>query len=148
MPMIDVSGIDPQHHDAVASLAAQMREHGLRRDEPVRSTFGLLGDRWSTLIILVLGMGTWRHAELRRVLGRLGSEERISQRVMTLKLRSLERDGFVFRHATQDVPPRVSYRLTPLGSALLTEVHRLIDWVNERADTVRMARDAYDAMGD
>lgn len=148
MPIIDVSGIDRLHHDAVNALAVQMREHGLRRDEPVRSTFGLLGDRWSTLIILVLGMGTWRHAELRRVLGRLGSEERISQRVMTLKLRVLERDGFVCRHVTQDVPPRVSYSLTPLGNALLSEVHRLIDWVNERADTIRMARAAYDAMED
>lgn len=145
---IDLAGIDPAHHAAVAALAAQMRAHGIRRDEPVRATFGYLGDRWSTLILLVLAMGTWRHAELRRVLGRLGAEEAISQRVLTLKLRTLERDGFVMRHATTHTPPRVSYELTPLGRELHAKATDLIGWVNERASRIRAARAAFDAAED
>jgi DNA-binding HxlR family transcriptional regulator len=89
-------------------------------------------------------MGTWRHAELRRVLGRLGSEEKISQRVLTLKLRTLEREGLVVRQATQSVPPKVSYTLTALGDELRIEAERLIDWVNVRAGQVRASREAFD----
>ncbi|MEO0032588.1 MAG: hypothetical protein RIS94_2346 [Pseudomonadota bacterium] len=145
--VIDLSGIDPALHDSVDALARQMIAHGVQRDEPVRMIFGLLGDRWSTLILLVLGMGTWRHAELRRVLGRLGSEEKISQRVLTLKLRTLEREGLVSRHVVESVPPKVSYTLTPMGAELRGKAMLLIDWVNERAAQVRAARAAFDAAG-
>ena len=125
-----------------------MAEHGVRRDEPVRMIFGLLGDRWTTLILLVLGMGTWRHAELRRVLGRLGAEEKISQRVLTLKLRTLEREGLVERQVTDSVPPKVSYALTPMGADLRVEAERLIGWVNSRAAAIRAARAAFDQTPD
>lgn len=142
---IDLAGIAPAHHQGVARLAANMREGGRERDEPVRSTFALLGDRWSTLIVLVLGIGAWRHAELRRVLGRLGAEEAISQRVLTLKLRALERDGFVARQATGHVPPRVSYSLTPMGEDLCDEAQRMIAWVRARGEAIRSARATFDA---
>jgi DNA-binding HxlR family transcriptional regulator len=141
---LDLSGIDPAFHASVTALASQMTQHGVRRDEPVRMIFGLLGDRWSTLILLVLGMGTWRHAELRRVLGRLGAEEKISQRVLTLKLRTLEREGLVLRHVTESVPPKVSYALTPMGADLRREAEQLIGWVNSRAAAVHAARTAFD----
>ena len=121
-----------------------MITHGVKRDEPVRMIFGLLGDRWSTLILLVLGMGTWRHAELRRVLGRLGAEEKISQRVLTLKLRALEREGLVSRLVVDSVPPRVSYALTATGRELRAEAERLIGWVNARAERFHAARAAFD----
>lgn len=142
--VIDLSGIDPALHEGVEALARQMIAHGVQREQPVRAIFGLLGDRWSTLILLVLGMGTWRHAELRRVLGRLGSEEKISQRVLTLKLRTLEREGLVSRHVVDSVPPRVSYTLTPLGADLRAEATRLIDWVNARSAQFVAARAAFD----
>ena len=145
---LDLAGIDPAFHAAVCALAGQMAEHGVRRDEPVRMVFGLLGDRWTTLILLVLGMGTWRHAELRRVLGRLGAEEKISQRVLTLKLRTLEREGLVVRHVTDSVPPKVSYALTPMGSDLRREAERLIGWVNSRAANFHAARATFDRIAD
>ena len=132
----------------MTALASQMAEHGVRRDEPVRMIFGLLGDRWTTLILLVLGMGTWRHAELRRVLGRLGAEEKISQRVLTLKLRTLEREGLVLRRVTESVPPRVSYALSPMGEDLRREAERLIAWVNSRATVIQAARLAFDGTED
>ena len=142
---LDLSGIDAAFHGPVTALARKMDEHGVRRDEPVRMIFGLLGDRWTTLILLVLGMGTWRHAELRRVLGRLGAEENISQRVLTLKLRTLEREGLVMRHVNASVPPKVSYALSPMGADLRGEAERLIGWVNSRAAAIHAARAAFDA---
>lgn len=107
---------------------------------------GLLGDRWSTLILLVLATGEWRHAELRRVLAQLSAEQAISQRVLTLKLRALERDGFVARAVSADVPPRVSYRLTELGSALHGQARRMIDWVNSQGKAIAAARVQFDAL--
>lgn len=145
---IDLSGIDPVFHQSIATLARDMAAHGVRRDDPVRSVFGLLGDRWSTLILLVLSFGTWRHAELRRVLGRLGSEEKISQRVLTLKLRALEREGMVTRHVVESVPPKVSYSLTTLGHELHAEAEHLIAWVNARQSAIKQARARFDQAED
>jgi DNA-binding HxlR family transcriptional regulator len=143
--MIDLAGIDPKLHDAVTALAADMRAHGYQRDDPVREVFALLGDRWTTLILLVLDIGLWRHAELRRVLGRLAAEGKISQRVLTLKLRALERDGIVRRHATADVPPMVSYELSDLGRSLIGEARRLMAWVHAHRVQIESARSAFEA---
>lgn len=132
----------------LANLAAEMAIHGKDRDDPAREVMGLLGDRWSTLILLVLGTGTFRHAELRRTLAQLSSEQAISQRVLTLKLRTLERDGFVARAVTGDVPPKVSYRLTPLGADLHTQARALIDWINARAAAIHTARARFDQAED
>lgn len=137
-----------QTRTAIAALAAEMAAHGHDRDDPAREVMGLLGDRWSTLILLVLATGEWRHAELRRTLAQLSAEQAISQRVLTLKLRTLERDGFVFRKISADVPPRVSYGLTPLGRDLHGEARRLIDWINARAPAIRAARASFDSAED
>lgn len=132
--------------DGIAALAAQMAAHGTERDAPVRAVMGLLGDRWTTLILLVLGTGQWRHAELKRVLAQLSSEQAISQRVLTLKLRTLERDGFVTRSVTGDVPPRVSYALTALGQGLLAQAQGLIGWIQEQSGAIREARNRFDRL--
>lgn len=129
----------------VEALDAEMAASGKGRDTPIRSTMGMLGDRWTSLILLVLATGEWRHAELRRVLARISAEQAISQRVLTLKLRTLERDGFLRRAVTADVPPKVSYGLTPLGAALNEENRRLIEWVKARAGLIEASRAAYDA---
>lgn len=145
---IDLAGIAPAHHDGIAALAQQMRADGFHREDPVRSTFALLGDRWSTLILLVLAVGTFRHAELRRALGRLAAEENIAQRVLTQKLRALERDGFAARHVTADVPPKVSYSLTPLGHDLTRQAQALIAWLGERTEAIHAARKVFDQSDD
>lgn len=133
---------------AIAALAAEMAEHGTHREAPVRAVMALLGDRWTTLILLILAIGEWRHAELRRIMVRLSAdiEKPISQRVLTLKLRTLERDGFVARAVTEDVPPKVSYRLTALGQALFVQARGMIDWVTERSDKIEAARREFDAV--
>ena len=130
-------------HEAIQALAAEMARHGTDRDAPVRSVMALLGDRWTTLILLVLASGELRHAELKRLLATLSAEQAISQRVLTLKLRALERDGFVARRASDDVPPKVSYRLTTLGMGLHDEARRMIDWINCHSVAIHDARKGF-----
>lgn len=138
--------MDLSDRPGIAELAAEMRRHGATRDAPARAVMGLVGDRWTSLILLVLATGEWRHAELRRVVARLSAdvERPISQRMLTLKLRTLERDGFVVRLATNDVPPKVSYRLSPLGLQLALEVRRMVDWINTQKEAIFAARAAHD----
>lgn len=130
--------------EAIKALAAEMAHYGTGREAPVRSVMALLGDRWTTLILLVLATGEWRHSELKRVLAQLSAEQAISQRVLTLKLRTLERDGFVARKVTRDNPPRVSYRLTPLGEALQDRARGMIDWIKSVTTQIETARRRYD----
>jgi DNA-binding HxlR family transcriptional regulator len=139
----DFDDLDPATRRGITALAAQMAAHGTGRDTPVRAVMAQLGDRWTTLILLVLKTGEWRHADLRRMLARLSAEQAISQRVLTLKLRELERDGFVARTISDDVPPKVSYRLSPLGLSLVGEAQRLIDWVNGNAAEISAARERF-----
>lgn len=131
--------------EAIADLKRQMDAHGRAPGEPVRAISSYVGDRWSTLILLVLAMGTWRHAELRRILAELSHEGAISQRIMTLKLRALERDGMVTRQATSDVPPKVSYSLSENGEGLVEKIKGLIDWVESRSGAIRASRNHYDS---
>lgn len=145
MPDQPDDDLDPEKNARVAALAAEMQANGGGRDDPVRSIMGLLGDRWSTLLLLVLATGEWRHAGLRRTTARLSFEQAISQRVLTLKLRALEREGLVARHVTGDVPPKVSYTLTPLGRDLHVAVRQQIDWISQRRDQILAARQGFDA---
>lgn len=134
--------------EGLARLASEMERFGHDRDAPARSVMGMLGDRWTTLILLVLREAEYRHAELRRVLCQLSAEQAISQKVLTMKLRALERDGFVLRDISGDVPPRVSYRLSAAGQVLADRAREMIDWINTEADAIRAARDRFDASED
>lgn len=142
MPKDDID-VDAQAR--IAALVAEMAVQGRGRDEPVRSTMAYVGDRWSALILLVLDTGAWNHAPLRRVLSEISHEGAISQRVLTLKLRSLERDGFVVRSVSTDVPPRVSYRLSDTGTGLVRQVRGMIDWVAGQKAAILAARNRFDA---
>ena len=140
-----MDGVEPHLQASLAALKADMEANGHGRDDPIRTTSALVGDRWSPLILIVLEMGEWRHADLRRALCRVSFEGAISQRVLTLKLRTLEREGFVARQVTADVPPKVSYRLTPMGQDLVVEVKGLVQWVATRRHTIAQARARFDS---
>jgi DNA-binding HxlR family transcriptional regulator len=99
-----------------------------------------VGDKWSVYVIHVLGdEGRMRFNELR------GAVEGISQRMLTVTLRGLERDGLVKRTIHPEVPPRVEYELTELGRTLRKLVRGLIDWSGAHLAEVDAARAAYDA---
>jgi len=99
-----------------------------------------VGDKWSVYVIHVLGdAGTLRFNELR---GRVAG---ISQRMLTVTLRGMERDGLVTRKVYPEVPPRVEYALTRLGRTLRQLVRGLVDWSGAHLKEVDAARAAYDA---
>jgi DNA-binding HxlR family transcriptional regulator len=104
-----------------------------------RRTLDLIGDKWSLLVIARLGGRRRRFSELRREI------DGISQRMLTLTLRQLERDGLVARTVYAVVPPRVDYELTPLGRSLLDSVKSLVQWAIENQADIAAARAAYDA---
>ncbi len=143
-------GLMPDEVDG-HSEARQLRELILRmhefehsRDDPVREIMARLGDRWSTLLMLILKAGTFRHATLRRLVTAIAAEKAISQRMLTLRLRALERDGLVQREVTPTVPPRVDYSLTPMGRELTTVFEGLLRWIEARDGQIRQSRRAFE----
>jgi DNA-binding HxlR family transcriptional regulator len=99
-----------------------------------------VGDKWSVYVINVLGSaGTLRFNELR------SQVDGISQRMLTVTLRGMERDGLVKRTVYPEVPPRVEYALTKLGGTLRQLVRGLVQWSGAHLDEVDAARAAYDA---
>jgi len=105
----------------------------------VREVLNRVGDKWSVLIVALLGDGTKRSSELRRMI------EGISQRMLTLTLKGLERDGLITRTVYPTIPPRVDYQLTKLGRGLLVPITGLANWAGENRQKIQDARDKYDA---
>lgn len=134
-----VSPSDPRVR-RLGDLAEEMGEPPPDRDAPVREIVARLGDNWSALIMFVLATGKYRHATLKRVISHLAREEDISQRMLTLRLRALERDGLVVRTVYDTVPPRVEYALSEMGSGLQRELARVIAWVHAHEDEILAAR--------
>lgn len=104
-----------------------------------RQVLSRVGDKWSILIIAHLGAAPMRFNALKRTIGN------VSQRMLTLTLKGLERDGLVSRRSFPSVPPRVEYALTPLGHTLLPAVMTIIDWSHSHEADVEAARRAYRA---
>ena len=108
----------------------------------VREILDRVGDKWSVLVIALLGERGQRFSELRR------SIDGISQRMLTLTVRQLERDGLVSRTVHATVPPRVDYALTPLGESVLEPLTALMCWAQQHGTDVAEARRAYEARQD
>ena len=104
----------------------------------VREILDRVGDKWSVLIIVLLGDGPKRFNEIKRLVGG------ISQRMLTLTLRGLERDGLVTRTLFPTIPPRVDYELTPLGRSLWSAVEPLGSWARDHLKDIHQARDKFD----
>ncbi len=101
-----------------------------------------VGDKWSMMIVMTLSRGPLRFSELKRAI------DGISQRMLTLSLRGLERDGLVTRTVTPTIPPRVDYELTELGISLRQPVKALGDWAIAHIACIRAAQARFDALAD
>ena len=101
----------------------------------------LVGDKWSVLVVVLLGRGTKRFTEIKT------SVEGISQKMLTVTLRGLERDGYVKRTIYPTIPPKVEYELTDLGRELLVPLRALGTWAIANHARVQAARAAYDLRG-
>ncbi|MFD9897864.1 winged helix-turn-helix transcriptional regulator [Mesorhizobium sp. UC22_110] len=106
---------------------------------PIREVLDRVGDTWSILVILNLQPASMRFNALKRAI------EGISQRMLTVTLRSLERDGLVSRTVRPTTPPEVEYALTELGQSLAVPIAALGAWAAGNRDTLRSARAAFDA---
>ena len=104
----------------------------------VSSVLARVGDKWSVLVIVLLGDGPKRFNEIKRMVGG------ISQRMLTLTVRGLERDGLITRTQYPTIPPRVDYALTQLGRTLLEAVTPLSAWARSHVREIRRAQDRFD----
>src|ERR1700731_4498141 len=104
----------------------------------VSEVLARVGDKWTVLVVGVLGDGPKRFNELRRSLGS------ISQRMLTLTLRGLERDGLVTRTVFPTIPPRVDYQLPRLGHSLLEPVLAISQWAARHRAKIARAREKFD----
>jgi DNA-binding HxlR family transcriptional regulator len=119
-----------------AAAATPLAHAGCRNVTPVLNR---VGDKWSMLIVMILSNGPRRFNELKREI------DGISQRMLTLTLRGLERDGLVSRTVEPTVPPKVTYALTELGISLREPVKALGDWAIAHIGCIRAAQERFDA---
>src|SRR5437660_10082518 len=101
-----------------------------------------IGDKWTVLVVQTLGGGSRRFNELRREI------PSVSQRMLTLTLRNLERDGLVNRTVTPTIPPRVDYELTELGKSLQKPICGLASWAMDNVGAIHAAQARFDAEAD
>ncbi|GBQ26990.1 helix-turn-helix transcriptional regulator [Gluconacetobacter azotocaptans] len=125
------------HGNSTVTAAPADPAHGDCRK--VSRVLARLGDKWSVLIVMLLGDGPRRFNEIRRMVGG------ISQRMLTLTLRGLERDGMVTRTVYPTIPPRVEYALTAQGHSLREPVQALGQWALDHMDDIDAAQAAFDA---
>ncbi len=119
--------------------AASSTVHAVSTDcGRVGEVLSRIGDKWSVLVVMLLRHGSRRFSELKREIGG------VSQRMLTLTLRGLERDGLVTRTVYPTTPPRVDYALTPLGHSLREPVEALGEWAFAHLDAIDTARRNFD----
>jgi len=99
-------------------------------DYPSRRLLELIGDKWTPIVLYVLGAGMKRYGEMQRHL------PDVSKKMLTQTLRALERDGLLTRAVYAEVPPRVEYDLTPLGRVFLDPVTALCQWASDHPDAL------------
>jgi DNA-binding HxlR family transcriptional regulator len=123
--------MSPSHRDVFHSPISQSCV-------AVREVLNRVGDKWSVLIVQLLADGPKRFSQLRRTI------EGISQRMLTLTLKGLERDGLVTRTVYPTIPPRVEYALTGLGRTLRKPIESLAKWAQDNREQIQQARNQYD----
>jgi DNA-binding HxlR family transcriptional regulator len=106
---------------------------------PYRLVLEHVTSRWGVLVLIQLLERPYRFSELRRAIGR------VSEKMLTQTLQTLERDGLVHRDAKPVIPPRVDYSLTDLGREAAEQVYALASWTEQRMGEVQKAREVYDA---
>ena len=119
----------------------RVRNDGLTQGEfrAVADALARIGDKWTVMIVGALKNGPMRYNAIRR------TTDGISQRMLTLTLKALERDGLVTRTMYPTIPPRVDYELTDLGSTLIAPLAALHQWVLEHGEQIEAARNQYDS---
>lgn len=139
--MEDGTSKSPGHCEGT-DLPEDALQWDFREGCEVRQVLDRMSDRWSLVVVALLADGTMRFSQLRRAI------DGISQRMLTVTLRQLERDGLVHRTVYPEVPPRVEYRLTPLGRSLHAMVGTLVTWTEAHEGELAAAREEFDRRSD
>jgi DNA-binding HxlR family transcriptional regulator len=129
--------LEPRHTD----VTAPVKVHLPMRCQAVNSILSRVGDKWTVLIVMMLADGPRRFNDLKRSIGG------VSQRMLTLTLRGLERDGLVTRTVFATIPPRVDYELTGLGHSLRGPIEALGNWAFTHIQSIEAARTQFDQRG-
>ncbi|MCE8039588.1 helix-turn-helix domain-containing protein [Halomonas sp. MCCC 1A11062] len=106
------------------------------------SVLARLGDKWTILVMSILALEPARALRFSEIKNGIPD---ISQRMLTLTLRNLERDGLVIRHYFAEIPPRVEYELTPMGNTMLPALEGFTGWIRDNWRAIEQARQRYDA---
>jgi DNA-binding HxlR family transcriptional regulator len=115
-----------------------IEKYRANKDCPVRNVLDRFGDKWSILVIMILGeVGVMRFKDLNTAIND------ISQKMLTVTLRKLEADGLVTRTIYSEIPPRVEYRLTEVGESLLPHIRGLAEWAIRNLETIEHSRKEY-----
>ncbi len=132
----------PEHIGVPARSVEPATAHLPGECKSVSSILSRVGDKWTVLIVMTLANGPRRFNELKRMIGG------VSQRMLTLTLRGLERDGMVSRTVYPTIPPRVDYELTDLGQSLRKPIEALGNWAFNHITVVEKARSEFDSRPD
>jgi DNA-binding HxlR family transcriptional regulator len=116
-----------------------LKKYGDTENCPVRNVVDRIGDKWSVLILMLLDEG-----EVMRFNEIYGSIVTISQKMLTVTLKSLEADGLVMRTVYPQIPPKVEYRLTPRGKSLIPHLHALVIWAKNNLGEIRQSRSVFE----
>jgi len=115
-----------------------LKKYGNADKCPVRNVIDRLGDKWSVLVLMLL-----EEAQVLRFNEIFGYIQTISQKMLAVKLKSLEADGLVKRTVYPQIPPKVEYELTERGRSLLPHLHQLVGWANSNMDEIRKSREMF-----
>jgi DNA-binding HxlR family transcriptional regulator len=117
-----------------------LKKYGDTENCPVRNVVDRIGDKWSVLILMLLEEG-----EIMRFNEIYGSIRTISQKMLTVTLKSLEADGLVIRTVYPQIPPKVEYRLSPRGKSLIPHLHGLVIWAKNNLGEIRESRSVFES---
>ena len=116
-----------------------LKKYGDPEHCPVRNVVDRIGDKWSVLVLLILDEGeVLRFSEIHSSLGT------ISQKMLTVTLKSLEADGLLIRTVYPQIPPKVEYKLTERGKSLIPHLHGLVGWAKNNMDCIKDARAVFE----
>lgn len=116
-----------------------LKKFGNAESCPVRNVIDRLGDKWTVLVLMLL-----EEAEVLRFNEIFGYIQTISQKMLSVTLKSLEADGLVKRTVYPQIPPKVEYELTERGRSLLPHLHQLVGWANSNMAEIRKSREAFE----
>lgn len=145
-----LGGVDFGHQDGeqaerLRRLSRLLGDYETVTDNPIVHVVDHVGNYWRSWILVILQTGTYRYTTIMKVLNAVDPSHPISQRMLTLGLRMLERDGLVERRDVEDVRRHVEYSLTPVGEELAERFMSLVEWIDSKAETFDNSRSTYDA---